>query len=380
MLDSDAHLELIEKALAEELTYDERIYQPSVLNIVGGQLEGAYYGPDAETPYVIQGIRSLLSPSLAASEIDTLLAETEKNYVIYNHAGYQPGLEHITEEVVQAVAGDDSDDAGGPQPQAHAFTDGIKYVWMVPVADDTIYDPDTTTWVFSLSNWVDRMEAAANRASLFWTFAQVAFDIPANQSSLAVDNNRMLLRMVIPEYRVLTVTGKAALVHPTDGCGGTGTFRDNIRSISNSTLNYDNEFWLWSTQDNFTGGGCAYSQAMGLSPRGTTDCDFIDGRNYPACGSVGYIELRSGHTTDWTSLVVIHDGTFPQRPPRQRQQRQYWRDLQQPHLPLPGYLRIRPVRTLDHELRRRHPGLLLRGLAERWNAEKEPHPHRRASP
>lgn len=307
ILDADAHLALIEQALAENLTYDEASYQPSVLNIVGGQLEGAYYGPEAETPYVIQGIRSLLATALEPAALDVLLAGSRKNYLIYHHAGYQPGLEHITEEVTPTQE-TDHHDADTVQPQAHAFTDGIKYVRMVPVADDTIYDPDTGSWLFGKSDWIDRMEAAANRASLFWTFAQVAADIPASSSDLATDNNRMLLRMLIPEYRVLTENGKALLTpHASSGCGGTGTFRDDIRSISNSTLRYDNEFWLWSTQDDFTGGGCAYSQTLGLSPRGTTDCSFIDGRNYPACGSVGYIELRSGHTTDWTSLVVIHE-------------------------------------------------------------------------
>lgn len=306
LLDPEEHLELIERALADQVAYDEDLYQPSVLNIVGGQLEGAYYGANADTPYVIQGIRSLLEPALGVTATDALLVGTQKNYLVYNHAGYQPGLQHITEEVTPTLERPND----GLGPQGHAFEDGVKFLNLVPVADDTIYDPDTSSWLFARNDWIDRMEAAANRASLFWTFAQVAPDIPAAQSSLATDNNRILLRMRIPEYRVLTEKGKDRLTHPSsasNGCGGTGSFRDNVRSLSNSTLRYDNEIWQWSTQDNYDGGGCAYSQTLGLSPRGTSDCDFIDNRNYANCGAVGYIELRSGHTTDWTSLVVMHE-------------------------------------------------------------------------
>jgi hypothetical protein len=304
LLDPKEHLELIEQALGDQLAYDEDLYQPSVLNVVGGELEGAYYGPSAESPFVIQGIRSLLEPALGVTATDALPVGTQKHYLVYNPAGYQPGLQHITEEVTPSL----EDHGGGPlRPQGHAFDDGVKTLHLIPVADDTIFDPDTSTWLFARNDWIDRMEAAANRASLFWTFAQVAPDIPASQSSLDVDNNRILLRMRIPEYRVLTEKGKDRLTHPSSGCGDTGSFRDNVRSLSNSTLRYDNEIWQWSTQDNYTGGGCAYSQTLGLSPRGTSDCSFIDNRSYSDCGAVGYIELRSGHTTDWTSLVVMHE-------------------------------------------------------------------------
>lgn len=313
-LSREAFSLLLDETAQGEFPYPESQYQMSVLNILGGassgELEGAYYGPELQAPSVIQGVRSLLSGTLEPAAIDSLLANSRANYVIYNHADYQPGLDHIDEDWAPAASATTADDPHGAEttaptlaPQAHAFEDGWRTINLVPVADDTVYDPDTGTW--AIDDWFARMEAAVNRMDLFGVFTNIHAD---HGGDSLPNNNRFMLRTTIPEYRVLTETGKDRLVpHPATGCGGAGSYRDEIRKLSGGTERYENEYWLWSTQDDFSGGGCSYTQVIDLSPRGGTQCDQIDNRSYGACGSVGYIELRSGHTQDWTSLVVIHE-------------------------------------------------------------------------
>lgn len=323
VMSSGDYLGLLESALSEAQPYDEEIYQPSVLNVLSGasfgqELEGAYYGPRLEAPSVLQGLRSLLTPVHGVARVETLLQGVEENYLVYNHVHYQPGLEHIDEDHALspgAVGQDGSEHEGhdhdhAPEPSTaslapadHAFTDGFRTVNLIPVADDTVYDPDDGTW--AIDDWFSRMEAAVNRMSLFNVFVNVH---PDHAGSAEPDNNRFLVRARIPEYRVLTESGKDRLVpHPTSGCGGSGSYRDEIRQLSLTSERYPNEYWLWSTQDDFSGGGCSYTQVIDLAPNAGANCDQIDNRNYATCGSLGYIELRSGHTQDWTSLVVIHE-------------------------------------------------------------------------
>lgn len=331
VMTTDDYRGLLESAWSGSQTYDEEVYQPSVLNVLSGEsfgreLEGAYYGPRLEAPSVFQGLRSLLTPVHGSARVETLLQGVDENYLVYNHVHYQPGLEHVEEDHTPAfgiIGQEDHEDhehletsesraaepraseprAASLAPQSHAFTDGWRTVNLVPVADDTVYDPDDRSW--AIDDWFSRMEAAVNRMSLFNVFVNVH---PDHAGSTFADNNRFLVRARIPEYRVLTQSGKDRLVpHPTSGCGGSGSYRDEIRQLSLTTERYPNEYWLWSTQDDFSGGGCSYTQVIDLAPNAGANCDQIDNRNYANCGSLGYIELRSGHTQDWTSLVVIHE-------------------------------------------------------------------------
>lgn len=323
VMTTDDYRGLLESAWSGAQEYDEEIYQPSVLNVLSGasfgqELEGAYYGPRLEAPSVLQGLRSLLTPVHGSARVESLLQGVEENYLVYNHVHYQPGLEHVDEDHAPAVPaaqhedheqeGHEQHEASEPRattlaPQDHAFTDGWRTVNLVPVADDTVYDPEDGTW--AIDDWFSRMEAAVNRMSLFNVFVNVH---PDHAGSADADNNRFLVRARIPEYRVLTQTGKDRLVpHPSSGCGGSGSYRDEIRQLSLTTERYANEYWLWSTQDDFSGGGCSYTQVIDLAPNAGANCDQIDNRSYANCGSLGYIELRSGHTQDWTSLVVIHE-------------------------------------------------------------------------
>lgn len=317
VLDAEAFARLLADATNRPEPFDELEIQASVLNVLtgagfpDGELEGAYYGPRLQAPSVIQGIRSLLANTLEPAVLNQLLSGVSANYVVYNHVAYQPGLEHIEEVWTDGAAaaplhghGDDAAASRSTiETSSHFLESGFRTVHVVPVADDTIYDPDTQTWLFD--GWFARMEAAVNRMDLFNTFVNLH---PDHAGDAMADNNGFILRARIPEFRVLTTSGKDRLVpHPATGCGEAGSYRDAIRQLSGAIERYPNEYWQWSTQDDFSGGGCSYTQVLDLTPRGGTECGQIDNRGYASCGAVGYIELRSGHTQDWTSLVVIHE-------------------------------------------------------------------------
>ncbi|MEZ4608067.1 MAG: M12 family metallo-peptidase [Deinococcales bacterium] len=102
-----------------------------------------------------------------------------------------------------------------------------------------------------------------------------------------------------------TNLGKAPIL--SSHCGSDGSYRDSIRRLSNSTKRYDNEYWLWSTRRSTGDGGCSYTQVLGLTPRGTSNCGYIDNRNHTNCGAVGYINLSGNRTQDWISATGMHE-------------------------------------------------------------------------
>ena len=324
-LSGEAFAKLAEQALAEKLRYDERRYQPSVLNVVGNELEGAYYGPKLEMPSVIESLSNLLGTAFEPEEVEKLLSSTDKNYIVYSQAHFQPGLDHVDEKENQADNGDkvlaehnhDEHDHGhhdhgshehgehshgGLGTQSHALEDGWKYINLVPVADDTIYDPSTNDW--KINNWFARMEASANRMNLYNVWMNLHADIPAVGSTLATKNNRFIVKAQIREYRVLTQYGQSLISYPGTTCGGNGSYRDIIRGLSNSTKRFDNEIWVWGTKA--YGGGCAYTEALGMSPRGDGQPCVLPHRNYDRCGAVVWISF-SNNTQDRIALLTMHE-------------------------------------------------------------------------
>ena len=337
-LSGEAFAKLAEQALAEKLRYDERRYQPSVLNVVGNELEGAYYGPKLEMPSVIESLSNLLGTAFEPEEVRKLLANTDKNYIVYSQANFQPGLNHVDEKENQADNGDkvlaehnhaehdhgpdfgehshgnhdhgehshgEHSHSGGLGTQGHALEDGWKYINLVPVADDTIYDPSTNDW--KINNWFARMEASANRMNLFNVWMNLHADIPATGSTLATRNNRFMVKAKIREYRVLTNYGKSLISHPSASCSGNGSYRDVIRGLSNSTKRFDNEIWVWGTKHNYGSvGGCAYTEALGMSPRGNGQPCVLPHRNYDKCGAIVWISFRN-NTQDRIALLTMHE-------------------------------------------------------------------------
>lgn len=316
---------LAEQALAEKLRYNERRYQPSVLNVVGGELEGTYFGPKLEMPSVLESLSSVLGTAFEPKEVERLLSNTDKNYIVYNQANFQPGLNHVDEKENQADNGDKvlaqhnhaehdhgphshgehSHDGGGLGTQSHALEDGWKTLNLVPVADDTLYDPVTNDW--KINNWFSRMEASANRMNFYNVWTNLHADIPAVGSTLATRNNRFMVKAKIREYRVLTPFGKSLISHPSASCGGNGSFRDVIRGLSNSTKRFDNEIWVWGTKHNYGSvGGCAYTEALGMSPRGNGQPCVLPHRNYDKCGAIVWISFRN-NTLDRISLLTMHE-------------------------------------------------------------------------
>jgi len=311
---------------SEGKVFEETELQVSVVNVLsdptwGQELEAAYYGPSLAAPSVLQGLRSILVDTFGEKEVESWIAEADLNYLVYNHANYARNLEHLADGEKTTQIADDghdhshdvasSDEAQSAlAPSSHFGEQGtLATITLVPVADDTIYDPDTGTWL--RSGWFSRMEAAVNRMDVFGTWTNMHPD-----GALGENGNRFALRARIGEFRVLTESGKDRLVpHPADGCGGAGSYRDEIRKMSGTgNPSFDNEYWMWVTGDtSFSGGGCSYTQVIDLTPRGASESDvagYCDGsvsRTYGECGSVGYVEWASADTTDWTSLVVIHE-------------------------------------------------------------------------
>jgi hypothetical protein len=260
--------------------------QPSFLNIVGGRLEGALHQTDDdETVSVLEHLENLLELHVGPQEAARLAGLVDENYVLYRHRDFQPPVEHgETEEYADTdqplPEGHHHDRA---EPLLHANSRTIRPVM---VADDTIYDPDTGTWL--ISNWFARVDAAANRQNAYLWLANIAPDL-ASGSTLGSDNNRILVRTQIAGYRVLTPFGKTQInPKPSAKCGGAGSFIDVVRGLSTSSTS-TNGYWMWWTRH--YSGGCAYISTLGKSPRD---------------GAVGWSGYGSG-TVDWTSFVFMHE-------------------------------------------------------------------------
>jgi len=288
-------LQEIEAMVAEPISLDESEHQPSVLNLVGDGLEGAYYGnPDSEAVQVIERIDSLLQPHVGTDEARRLAGLTDANYLVYRQQDYQPPVEHGELPAPESLNLETHADAGHVDDHGtrdvtsdvHA-TSPFETVHPVMVADSTVYDPDTNSWL--VSDWFDRVDAAANRQDAYLLFSNIGSDVPSTTSSLSVDNNRLLMRTEIAGYLVLTPFGKTQISYPTTKCGGAGSFVDVVRDLSTSNPNAENEYWMWWTKQ--YGGGCAYISTVHRTP------------NDYAVGWSGY----GGGSTDWTSYVFMHE-------------------------------------------------------------------------
>ena len=284
-------------------TIGDALLQPSVLNLIGGRLEGALLGTDDDTnASVLEHLETMLELHVGADEAARLAGLTPHNYLVYRQQEFQPPVLHGEQELplVQSagshaahVAHDGENPlmayaqepgTSGVEPSLHA---NVRTLRPVMIADDTIYDPDTGSWL--INNWFSRVDAAANRQNAYLLLANIAPDI-ATGSTLASDNNRVLVRTKISGYLVLTPFGKTQInPKPSASCGGSGTFIDVVRTLSNTYTAVDNEYWMWWTRH--YGGGCAYIRTLGRTPRN---------------GAVGWSGFGSG-TVDWTSFVFMHE-------------------------------------------------------------------------
>ncbi len=272
------------RELVEAQEIDEAVLQPSVLNIIGGKLEGAFFtgGPGSpSTASVIDNIENLPELHVGADEAQRLASMTSNNYIVYRHENFQPDVEHG--ETIFPNGQTSTDGTVGPTPQSHTLT---RILRPVMVADLSIYDPTPGTWL--INNWFARVDSAANRQNAYLWLANIAPDI-ASGSTLTSNNNRIFVRTVIAGYRVLTPFGESLYTTPTNSCNGSPNFVDEMRKLSHNFLSFQNEYWMWWTRN--YGGGCAYINTLGSTP--------FD-------GAVGWSGFGSG-TVDWTSFVFMHE-------------------------------------------------------------------------
>ncbi len=138
---------------AQKLEYDESRYQPVILSVIGEELEGSYFGPNTGGGHsILQGLRSLLEPTFPESEVKELLALTDNNYLLYNQEFYDFDLEHVDEFVERPGKGEPPVAPVGEKrlgAQDHSLENGWRTLNVIPVADDTVYNPDTNTWLYS---------------------------------------------------------------------------------------------------------------------------------------------------------------------------------------------------------------------------------------
>lgn len=275
---------------------DESQLQPSVLNLIGDGIEGAYYGdPENPAAHVIERLDSVLEPAFGPAEADRLASLVPENYLIYRHEDFQPPVEHgetTFEPITIGLAGEgdghDHDahahgDGDGPRSELHAATRTLRPVM---VADSTVYDPDTRSWL--VSHWFDRVDAAANRQNAFLWLANLELDTDAPGTDFP-DDNRVLVRTEVGGYLVLTEFGADQIDYPANSCSGSPNFINEVRGLSRDTLSHPNEYWMWWTTN--YGGGCGYISTLGATPRD---------------GAVAWSGYGSG-TVDWTSFVFMHE-------------------------------------------------------------------------
>ncbi len=265
---------------------DESRYQPSVISVIGNSLEAAYYGPNAaDGGSILESLDSLLGMHYGEDEVKRLTALVDENYLVYNQSDFQPPVEHgetfPPDQKERRLAG-----------QSHIRHVAGKPLNWVMVADDTVYDPDTGTWL--VSNWFARTASAANRANFYWRWAQIGPKIPNSATTLPASvgfyNNSISIRSILREYRVLTPFGKSILNNPGQLCGGANHYLNEVRKISHNSERFPNELWMWWTKH--YGGGCAYISTLHRAPR-----DY----------SVGVSGYGNG-TTDWVSFIAMHEG------------------------------------------------------------------------
>ena len=268
--------------------FDVNTVQPSVLALIGDHLEGAHAGTGLNYHVtVIEHLGNALQPHVGSARATELASLVAENYLVYIQSQYRGLLLHGEphSDLVRG-SGATSAPADVVTPQVHTQ---VRQLRPVMVADATVYDPTTDTW--HIANWFDRVDAVANRQDANLWLSNIAADIPASKSTLAKDNNRILVRTSVAGYMAMTVEGQALLNYPsaTNVCGDEpDSFINQIRLLSFDSAE-PNEYWMWWTRQ--YGGGCAYIAALGLTPHR---------------GAVGWSGYGDG-THDWTSFVFMHE-------------------------------------------------------------------------
>lgn len=296
--DFEAFLDLAESAEAGLIDLsDETRFQASVINVIFDHqtnttlgFEAAYYG--AENPSVLESLTSLLDLHVGGEEAERLVGLTEHNYILYAQDDFQPPVLHGESEETELNPPVERPDVLGVTPMNHFLENGWRTFSAVMVADDTIYDPDTGSWL--VSGWFSRTAAAANRANFYWVWAQWGPQIPASATSLTsgVRNNGLVIRTQLRQYRVLTTSGKQKITNalPFPGlCGVSGSYLSFLRSLSGTNQRFVNDGWMWWTKR--YNGGCAYLNAIDKAPKD---------------GAVGVSSFNSS-STDWTSFLYMHE-------------------------------------------------------------------------
>lgn len=280
-LDDEGFKSLLSRYEETKPNLDESTLQASVLNVIGSQLQATYFGnPDIAGASVLEGLQTVLEPKFGAEEAKRIAALSPDNYLLYRQADYQPAVTHGESELPPEVK------VGALN---HVGERGIKVLHPVMVADATIYNPDTGTWL--LPNWFARVDGAANLQNFMYMWAQFGPDFnSAPTSALSVNNNRIFVRTRIGAYKVLTRYGKSILNMGSNLCGGSNSYLGNVRQLSTNSPAYPNEYWMWWTIR--WGGGCAYVRTINQTPRNG------------AVGVSGY----SAASQDWVSFVFMHEG------------------------------------------------------------------------
>ncbi|MBI3961748.1 MAG: hypothetical protein HY335_03270, partial [Deinococcus sp.] len=261
---------------------DEEEFQPSVVNIIGGQfqndrqgriqlgdgqLEASYFGFGQGAPSVLEGLRRLLERHFDQGKVDELMSLTPANYLLYSALNYQflPEVPHPELPVERVSPGD---------LPARNHVAG-RFFRPVMVADDTIFDPTPGVWL--IPDWFSIVDAAANQQNLYLFWAQIGPDIPfcipftSPCSFLIPNNNRIIAKTEVAQYRVLTPLGESLLApahtNNIDLCSGAQYFLDEVRKLSLNFLQFNNEYWMWFTRDpTYGNGGCGYIGTLGRTP------------------------------------------------------------------------------------------------------------------
>jgi hypothetical protein len=293
--DFEAFLRFVGDAEGEEVFQDQTRFQPSVINVIFDHqtntslgFEAAYYG--AENPSVLESLASLLDLHVGGEEAERLVGLTDHNYLLYTHDDFQPPVLHGETEETEL-----NPPVEPPvilNPLNHFLENGWRTFSAVMVADDTIYNPDTGSWL--VSGWFSRTAAAANRANFYWVWAQWGPQIPASATTLpsGVRNNGLVVRTQLRQYRVLTQSGKQKVTNalPFPGlCGVSGSYLSFLRGLSGTNQRFVNDGWMWWTKR--YNGGCAYLNTIDKAPKD---------------GAVGVSSFNSS-STDWTSFLYMHE-------------------------------------------------------------------------
>ncbi len=286
----EALLAEVENSKSKSL--DESKYQAATMTVIGGHVQASYYGnPDSAKASVIESVENILEPSLGTKEAQRIASGSSKKYVLYDQADFQPKVTHNERPFPGDANPLTTQSNDGVWTQRHVGEAGIKTLRPVMVADATVYDPDTNTWL--VRDWLGRVDAAVNQQNYFLQYAQIAPDVAQNAVTpalrLALNNNRVIVKSQIAGYRTVSSAVKRSLSTSGGLCNGSPAYLPTVTDLSANAAANNNEFWMWWTTR--YGGGCAWVATLGKTPKG---------------GAVG-VSGFGGGTTDWVNFVFMHE-------------------------------------------------------------------------